>query len=606
MKMLKVSLNKILYVVLANSKKTDSAHLRDSNYRKMNQFKISGLALVAIFSLGASAAATAGTWTPLTNQPTFLNPPGQCALYHNDLCTDPSLPSYPFSIGGMLSPLLMTDGSVLFSSYSVDDLGNVTLPEYKLTPDIYGSYQNGTWTRVADLPAGYGPLYFAEAVLPDGRIIYEGGEYNDPNEDETLTGLGAIYDPVANVWTPVAPPSFFVNGWPSNPRQARYPQLVRATPHPIGDSQSVVLADGRFMMADKLSKQAAILDPTTLTWTETGTATKNDWNSEEGWTLLPNGKVLTIDMYIDYWAGAISTYPSGAENSELYDPATGTWRSAGNTVSVLSAFPSGEIGASILRPDGTVFTVGERLSSTSGGHTSIYNSYTGQWTAGPDLPLNSIGKVQDASDSAAALLPNGNVLFVAKSQKGTEQHVYEFDGQHYLEQPQTPNGMLGIAGSVMMAVLPTGQVLVDDLQTDMELYNPAAHDHPWYAPIILTAPHIVAPGSSYTLKGILLNGMSQACGEGDDWQCASNFPLVRITNMKTKHVFYNRTHDFSSMAVANFKPVSTQFDVPANQEEGPSLLEVVTNGIASEPVHIEVNSHFKEKHGHSDSDNQDN
>ena len=76
--------------------------------------------------------------------------------------------------------------------------------------------------------------------------------------------------------------------------------------------------------------------------------------------------------------------------------------------------------------------------------------------------------------------------------------------------------------------------------------------------------------------------------EGDDWQAATNYPLVRITNRLTHHVFYSRTHDFSSMSVANDDPVSARFDVPASQEKGLSLLEVVANGVASEPVAILV------------------
>ena len=73
---------------------------------------------------------------------------------------------------------------------------------------------------------------------------------------------------------------------------------------------------------------------------------------------------------------------------------------------------------------------------------------------------------------------------------------------------------------------------------------------------------------------------------GDDAQAATNFPLVRIINLKTSHVFYSRTHNHSSMAVASRSVVSTYFDVPAVQEKGPSLLEVVANGIASEPVYV--------------------
>jgi hypothetical protein len=75
---------------------------------------------------------------------------------------------------------------------------------------------------------------------------------------------------------------------------------------------------------------------------------------------------------------------------------------------------------------------------------------------------------------------------------------------------------------------------------------------------------------------------------GDDFQMATNYPLVRITNERTHHVFYSRTHDFSSMAVANRRREHAWFDVPANQEKGPSELEIVANGIASKRIHIVV------------------
>jgi hypothetical protein len=53
-------------------------------------------------------------------------------------------------------------------------------------------------------------------------------------------------------------------------------------------------------------------------------------------------------------------------------------------------------------------------------------------------------------------------------------------------------------------------------------------------------------------------------------------------------VFYSRTHDHSSMAVASGDLVSTHFDVPATQERGPSQLVVVSNGIPSAAVAVTV------------------
>ena len=71
-------------------------------------------------------------------------------------------------------------------------------------------------------------------------------------------------------------------------------------------------------------------------------------------------------------------------------------------------------------------------------------------------------------------------------------------------------------------------------------------------------------GSTYTISGTQFNGLTQGAAYGDDWQSATNYPLVRITNTATGHVFYARTHDHSSMGVATGStPVHTHFDVPA-------------------------------------------
>jgi hypothetical protein len=75
---------------------------------------------------------------------------------------------------------------------------------------------------------------------------------------------------------------------------------------------------------------------------------------------------------------------------------------------------------------------------------------------------------------------------------------------------------------------------------------------------------------------------------GDDVQMATNYPLVRITHEASGKVTYARTHDHSTMTVAPGAHGHTSFDVPAGTPTGPSRLEVVANGIASEPLHVEI------------------
>ena len=62
-----------------------------------------------------------------------------------------------------------------------------------------------------------------------------------------------------------------------------------------------------------------------------------------------------------------------------------------------------------------------------------------------------------------------------------------------------------------------------------------------------------------------------------------------ITNKKTGHKFFARTHNFSTMAVATGNlPVSTEFDVLSGTETGKSTMVVIANGIPSAAVNITV------------------
>ena len=74
---------------------------------------------------------------------------------------------------------------------------------FKLTPDKNGNYVNGTWSQIASMP--YIPTAAAQAVLADGRVLIEGGEFSGVHQDFLLTNQGAIYNPVKNTWTLVTP-----------------------------------------------------------------------------------------------------------------------------------------------------------------------------------------------------------------------------------------------------------------------------------------------------------------------------------------------------------------------------------------------------------------
>lgn len=527
-----------------------------------------------------------GYWQPLFNQPNFVS-------FQSQESQEP----FP---GGASNPLLLTDGSILVQNNGYWATGEI----WKLTPDAYGSYLGGTWSQLPSLPEGYIPTYFCSAVLADGRVIFLGGEYTGTTFDFTLTNEGAIFDPVTNVWTSIQGPEFFENSYPT--------WFDNNSVHPIGDGASVVLEDGTFMVNDKMSKQAAFWNPKTSlypVWTETGTATKQYMNTEEGWTLLPNGTVLSVNCYKEYKINHDTgddsfPYPFDLTQSEIYNPKTGEWSYGGSTIFPLSDTATMgqvdvphefEMGPPVLRPDGTVFCAG------SNGNTAVYDTKTKKWHQGPRLPSLPSPEFQlGIQDGPGALLPNGNVLFAASPilpSYSPPVHFFEFDGSKLIEQPMIPhstidNPSIGEPDPVYICnllVLPTGQVLLTDFSNDVEVFTPGNKKYnPEWAPVIKSVSKEVRGGKTYKIKGIRFNGMSQASTYGDDFQMATNYPLVRITNNETGHVFYCRTHDHSYMGVASDREVHTYFDVPENIDLGKSKLEVVANGIPSKPWHIHV------------------
>ncbi len=485
-----------------------------------NLFRNFGIAVMALVMSGIAIAqepVAVGTWTKLKNQPTFQ--------------TDQAL--------------LLTDGTVMMHQYNS---GNW----WKLTPTNTGSYINGTWTQLASMPSGYAPLYFASAILPDGRVLVEGGEYNNLQQDET--NLGAIYDPIANKWTSVNPPS----GWRT-----------------IGDSPAVVLPNGTLMMGQggQPSRLQVEFNATNLTWTSVGTG-KADGFSEEGLALLPNGSVLTVDC-------------EDGTNSETFNPTTGAWSSAGSTIvelpnsGGLGIVP--EMGPLMQLPNGDVVAFGATTS------TAIFNTSTGTWTVGPSYPNGD-----DMADGPAALLPDGNVLvYTSPGVFNGTGTFYEFNGTSFTQAPNTASGSRLESWQGRLLPLPTGQVIyaaADGSSIDVEIYTPKGSPKGAWRPVVTSVPSTVTHGNSYTVTGTQLNGLSAASAYGDDAQNATNYPLVVIRNKATGHFFFARTSNFSQMGIATGSlPVTASFAVPSGIETGASTLYVVANGIPSTGTPITVN-----------------
>ncbi|HTN52130.1 MAG TPA: hypothetical protein VML50_06975 [Anaeromyxobacter sp.] len=460
----------------------------------------------------------------------------------------------PFQAGTML---LLTDGTVLCQDEGPSNGG--TPDWWKLTPDAFGSYVNGTWQQVASGPNA--PLYYASAILRDGRVFVAGGEYNAGAQVDLLAA--EIYDPVTNAWSNIGTPA----GWTN-----------------VGDAPCCVLPDGRVLLGSIKDTRTAFYDPGLNSWTPG--PTKADSSSEETWTLLPDGTVIDAEC---------SNHP----HAEKYLPTTNHWVTASSVPSAhdlvqSSVGSTNEIGPAILLPDGRVFAIG------ASGHTAFYHppahpSQPGSWHPGPDFPKDGSGNVLRAFDAPACLLPSGRVFCVAGSPKADGWagpcSFFEFDGTTFHPAASPPTGSVE-TWQVRMLLLPTGEVLFSNGTGDIRVYEHAGHPEHHWLPRIVHCPTHLRPGHDYTLHGRQINGLSQANSYGDDASMATNYPLVRIRNEHTGHVYYCRTHGFSTMAVATGMAVhSTRFDVPAGIPLGRYELVVIANGIHSEELRVHVTEH---------------
>jgi len=458
----------------------------------------------------------AGTWQPLTNQPPF------------QACT----------------MLLLTDGSVFVNGYQ-------STQNWKLVPDSDGSYVNGTWVRLADMLATR--LYYASAVLADGRVFVAGGEYSSAGGD---TKDVEIYDPVWNTWKTINAPL----GWNN-----------------IGDAPCCMLADGRILLGSIFTTETSIFDPATDTFS--AGPNKADTSSEETWTLLPDGTVLVVEC---------NNHPQ----AEKYVPSSNTWVSAGTVPADLVQASSIEIGPALVLPDGTAFCVGAT------GTTDIYTppanpSQPGTWAQGPTFPADGTGQPREAKDTPGVLLPNGRVLVtVGPGVDGFNLGAtfYEYDPiAKTLTQVPAPTNAGGNPYNMRMLLLPTGQVLASASSADIEVYTPDGDPEEDWRPVITSVPSQLRNKQTYQLMGKRLNGLSQACSYGDDATMASNYPIVKIRSDVDGKEYYCRTFDHATMGIATGNAiVSTHFKVPFNVPHGKADLVVIANGIASEPIDVRI------------------
>jgi len=450
--------------------------------------------------------------------------------------------------------LLLTDGTVMVQGYSP---GNDWM---RLTPDATGGYVNGTWSNLA--PMSIPRLYFASHVLQSGNVWVLGGEYAGFGLPAVWTNTGERYNTLTNTWSPIA----------------HHPETQ------FGDDPSMLLSNGKILAGSIGTRNSYLYDIATNTWSFAAPKVYNDRSDEEGWVKLPDGSVLTYDLF--------QSIATGGSYAEKYVPATNKWVSispsdgtASGFIPQLSSPAIGfELGPLVRLQDGRIFVIGATE------HTAFYDPSNNSWAAGPDIigTINGNPARFGADDAPAAVLPNGHVLFTADAgptlrtfRPPTE--VFDFDPDaNTISQIASPFAFLafGPAYRTRMLILPTGQVLFSDTGARLSIFTADGGPKQNLRPSVEGIKY--QGGGVFTLTGKRLNGQNAGSNYGDDVETDQNYPIVSLTD-KDGNLFYARTTNWSitEVSLKTFRE-TVDFTLPASlTTSGVYKVTAIGAGIAS-------------------------
>ncbi|HXB11314.1 MAG TPA: kelch repeat-containing protein, partial [Bacteroidia bacterium] len=452
----------------------------------------------------------------------------------------------PISAGG--GAVLLTDGRVMCKGY-YSAAGFPGAPDSSwmvLTPDIHGSYINGTWSI---LTAEHDTRsVFSSQVLSNGNVYVAGGEHGSGGSSAEL------FNTVTNSWKYL--PN--VPGWG------------------IYDGNSELLYDGTVIQGCALIYNP---DTTILMYNPvTGklNAGPHCLGSEEetSWLKLPDSSILFVNT--------ITT------NSERYIPKLHKWVTDANVPVQLYDPSSEETGPATLLPNGKGFFIGDV------GYTAIYtpsgDTNPGTWTTGPNEPI-ATGSIQLGSwDGPCAAMVNGNVLYsispLASESLPSFFYEYNYVSNTFL-QVGAPGGGDSVetqTNMMTMLDLPDGNILFAYTDsTKFYIYTPSGSPIPQGKPTI----DGLFPDSCnrYMITGKLFNGISEGAAFGDDWQMSTNYPVIRLTS--GTNVYYAKSFNWNRLgAVQTDSAEDTAYFTLPSLPGGTYSLVVTANGFASSPVSL--------------------
>jgi WD40 repeat protein len=309
-----------------------------------------------------------------------------------------------------IAATLLLDGRVLFAGGYFDRGG------YDEATNSAGLYDPATgFQSIEALPRAR--VGQTTTLLPDGTVSIAGGTTDQGNAifsvelfepspaspppsqspSPTLTPSPTLSGP---------PPSFVATGSMHDPRMAATATLLQ-------DGKVLIAGGETDLLGDSILSSAELYDPTTGTFTVTGSMTAARANHTA--TLLSDGRVLIAGGE----GCAKAKNCSGLKNSdllasaELYDPATGTFTRTG------SMSTAREFATATRLSDGRVLIAAGGINDTE--PAGLYDPEAGRFTRTGTLH----GHLGRLCDETATLLPDGSVLVIGRADSGPSAELYD-------------------------------------------------------------------------------------------------------------------------------------------------------------------------------------
>jgi len=447
-----------------------------------------------------------------------------------------------------------------------NDRWNSNLPQQpwrRLWNRLGQAYTRYTW-QLCKWHMGYYQVYAQRQAflfhtgLPNGNVYVSGGEYGAGDT------AGEVYNPSTNVWTRIGG---LPAGWQ------------------VYDGNSELLYNGTVLEGPQIgsipSYDCLFYTPSTNLFTVAPTAFYN--HDEASWLKLRDSSVMFV--------GIASRF------TNRYIPQVNKWVHD-DTVPGNLYDPFGEeAGGSFLLPNGKAIFFGatpyNAIYSPSGNITH------GTWVSADSFPVIN-GAQLGMPDASSAMLVNGKIL-CAVSPVGTSNNDEFRSPAYFLEYDYTTNTFAQVTDTIpvfgtdslkgvssyqtQMLSLPDGTILVSISQHSISrqyyIYTPGSAPIAQGKPTIDNITDIHC--NSYMITGKLFNGISEGASYGDDWQMATNYPIIRLTD--GTNVYYARTSNWNRIgAVQTDSLEDTAYFTLPSIAGGTYSLVVTANGFASNPV----------------------